>query len=552
MSFVTLAIRLLREFYENIRFKKILSGFLSVNSGNRSELPLILFWDLGGFPAILAKNAIFSIALKLRGYGAHCVICDGSPDACIQRGLEQNEQIELWQERCSGCLARMKNMAARYCLDYSFVGDYVDVSQRDEFRQLSRSIPIRDILAYEYYGIKVGELAWSSTNRYMKGYIVDQLELRQEDEIIYRKYFYAALINSCAASEVIQKRQPAGIVTSHGVYVDYGPPVSIGYSKGVNVMTWASGFADFMHYFTIPKAASKLELRGITLLEWQKRVAQPLSEEENHLLDEFIHNRYFKAMARDISILSSPEDPSVLKKTLGIDNGKPIICLFTHINWDACFDLSTMIFDTANQWVVESINKMIQLPEVNWVIRVHPGEKTDGSLFTTDDVIMRKFQSLPDHIKVIWSDSAINSYGIYQLIDGGITIFGTCGVELSLLGKPVVVAGNAHFSGKGFSVDAESRERYFSILEDISCFTSLTEEQILLARQYAYSYFIQRQIPIKVIDSAQGHWGDLDLSRLGDLLPGHDPVMDAICDGIVNSRDVIMDREMLKTCSGRY
>lgn len=525
--------------------KRILSNFLIANSNCRSNSPIVLIWELGGFTAILGKNAIFSIALKVRGYDTHCVICDGLPEACIQRGLEQNEKIESWSERCSGCLAKMKKTADKYGLNFSVIGDYIEEKQREEFSLLSESIEIEEILKYEYLGVKVGELAWSSTNRYMKGYIVDMLELRKEDEIIYRKYFYAALINSYVAKKVIEQIQPVSILTSHGVYVDYAPPISLGYTMGINTISWASGFADFKHYFTIPKAANKLELRGITQIEWQKRVVQPLSEEENQRLDDFIHNRYFKAKARDISILSTPEDPIVLKHALGIDNDKPIICLFTHINWDACFDLSTMIFDTANQWVIESINKMAEITDVNWIIRIHPGEKTDGSLFTTDDVIKRKFNSFPEHIKIIWSDSDINSYGIYQLINAGITIFGTCGVELSLFGKPIIVAGNAHYSGKGFSIDAKSRQDYFSILEGARNICPLSNEQTLLARQYAYSYFIQRQIPINAINKSQGHWGDIDFSRLDDLLPGNDPVMDAICDGIVNAKDVILNKVML-------
>jgi len=521
-------------------FTRSLSDFLAANSLHREASPTVLIWELGGFSLILAKNAIFSLALKVRGYGARCVLCDGVPEACIQRGLEQNEAIESWSKRCPGCLAEMKDMADKYCLDYSVVGDYVDQGKREEFSRLSETIEITGILPYEYLGVRVGELALSSTNRYMKGYMVDVSELKKEDERVYRKYFYAALVNSYLASEMIRESNPVSILTSHGIYVDYAPPMSLGYSKGTNTISWTSGFADSMHYFTVPKTANKLDMRGMSLTAWQERLEAPLSEKENQSLDEFIHNRYFKSKARDIAIVSKPEDPALLKKALGIDNDNPIVCLFTHVSWDACFDCSTMLFETANQWVIESINKMAAITDVNWIIRIHPAEKSEESLFTTDDIIKQKFQSLPGHIKIIWSDSVVNSFGIYQLIDAGITIFGTCGVELPLLGKPVIVAGNAHFSGKGFSVEPASKTDYLSVLEACKELAHLSEGQVKLARQYAYSYFVQRQVPIDMINKNERHWGDVDVTRLDELLPGKNAVMECICDGIVNGTDVIM------------
>ena len=242
------------------------------------------------------------------------------------------------------------------------------------------------------------------------------------------------------------------------------------------------------------------------------------------------------------------EHEKILRKLLGISNSNPIVCLFTHVNWDACFDFASMIFETANEWVIESIKKMIDNNQVNWIIRIHPGDLTDGTVFTTDALIKKEFPNLPNHIKVIWSDMAVNSYSVYQLIDVGITIFGTVGVELSALGKPVILAGDAHYAGKGFVIDSSSRQAYFKHLDNSFAITLLSAEQIELAQQYAYSYFIQRQIPITMIDQSKGgHWGGLDINKLNELLPGKNKALDKICEGIMQGSDVILDEIALKT-----
>jgi hypothetical protein len=182
---------------------------------------------------------------------------------------------------------------------------------------------------------------------------------------------------------------------------------------------------------------------------------------------------------------------------------------------------------------------------VDWIVRVHPGELTDGSVLSTGDIIRNAFPDLSGHIKVLWADSDINSYGLYRMIDGGITIFGTVGVELAAMGKPVILAGQAHYGGKGFTLDAGSQAEYLTLLDRAAGIRPLDAEQTALARRYAYWYFVQRQIPIHAIDVKQGHWGDLDLHHLDSLLPGRDPIMDIVCRNIVEGRDFILPSDAI-------
>ncbi|MCK4786469.1 MAG: class I SAM-dependent methyltransferase [Desulfobacteraceae bacterium] len=524
--------------------KDVLQNFMIKHSSYKKDSPVVLIWELGGFPAILIKNAIFSCALNVRGYNTHFLICDGVPEACIQRSLDRNEKLEDWSKQCPGCLARMKDMAAKYCVPYSLPGDYIAEGQKQIFRQLSEQIAINEIINYKYLGVSVGALAWSSVNRYMKGYLVNVNELKEEDEKIYRKYLYAALVNTYIADAAIEKLKPVSILTSHGVYVDYNPPMSLAYLKGLNAVSWSSGFSNHCHYFTTAKGIDKPGLRGITEREWEKRKNRPLTAGENKILDDIIHDRYFDNKALDLEIKSKPEDEITLREKLRINNNNPIVTLFAHVNWDAVFNLGNMLFDNANQWVIESIEKMSEIRDVNWIIRLHPGEKYNGSLFTTGDLIRKEFENIPEHIKIIWNDSEVNSYGLYRLIDVGITIFGTVGAELPLFGKPVVSVGDARFSGKGFTIDAKSKEEYFSILENARDLKPLTDGQKELARRYAYSCFAQSQVPLNIMNKKEGHWGNIDLTRLEELLPGNDPILDKTCEGIIHGKDVILDEEI--------
>jgi hypothetical protein len=406
---------------------------------------------------------------------------------------------------------------------------------------MALSLQLADMFDYVHLGANVGRMAWSSLNRHMKGVLIDSRILTAEQEQVYRVYFYAALVNVHAASQAIQALAPSSVLTSHGVYVDYAPAMSIAYQRGLPAVSWSSAYADGHHYFTVPKGANQLLLQGVSRKElWDERSITPLTETEERRLDAFLHHRYFRAGARDINVISGPEQREDLRAKLGLRPGKPVFCLFTHVNWDACFDMSSMIYPNANVWTIETVKRIIANPQLDWIIRIHPGELTDGSVLSTGDIIKAEFPKLPPHIKVLWADSDINSYGLFQLIDGGLTIFGTVGVELAAMGKPVVLAGQAHYGAKGFTIDCRSPEEYCAAIDSAASIVPLTEAQIALARRYAYWYFVQRHIPVPSIDLKQGHWGDLDVARLDVLRPGRSAIMDIICRNIVEGRDFVL------------
>lgn len=530
--------------------KEKLYKFLKKYSRVTSDSPVVIIWDFGGFGDVLKKNAIVSAALNVRGYRTHFIICDGTPEACIQRGAELNQKPDDWNKSCPKCIYGMKYNANQYSADHSFAGEYISEKEKSEFREISEKINIDDIFQYVYNGIDIGRLAWSSFVRYMKGYVIVKEDLKKEDEIIYRKYFYAGLVNTFIAEKVIEKYKPVSVYSSHGVYVDYSPVVLLAFIKKISVLCWSSGYKILLHYFTIPKTANKLEFRGILEDEWKRRDAKPLTEAENKFLDNYFVQRYNKGKKTDFLNLTLPETGEELKKKLGITNDNKIVCMFCHVAWDLAFDLTETFFDNANDWFDTTFKIMSEKTNVNWIVRVHPGEKGSGSLYTLDEYIKKNYKHIPDHIKILWSDSVINSYGLYKLIDAGITLFGTTGAELPVLGKIVVSGGKSYFSNKGFTFDPKSKTDYREILMNMDSVKPLNKNQTDTARRYAYSYFIQRQIPINMINKSEGHFGNLDLKKINDLLPGKDLIMDAICENIISGKDVILTEEMIKQVDG--
>lgn len=113
------------------------------------------------------------------------------------------------------------------------------------------------------------------------------------------------------------------------------------------------------------------------------------------------------------------------------------------------------------------------------------------------------------------------------------------------MGKPVIVAGEAHYGQKGFTRDGLTPDVYRNILQSIENIGPLTNEQQMLAKKYAYNYFLQRQIPFKVVQDNTSSFWKFQFDKRDLLLPDKDPFVDFICDRIIDGKDFIMDEDLV-------
>ena len=110
------------------------------------------------------------------------------------------------------------------------------------------------------------------------------------------------------------------------------------------------------------------------------------------------------------------------------------------------------------------------------------------------------FGTLPNYVKIIPADTDINTYSLFEIIDFGLTVRGTVGLELPCFGIPVITAGTGRYSGNGFTVDPKNVKEYRSILTDLHFHAPLTDGEINLARRYAFGSFFLRPKKVTFFD----------------------------------------------------
>jgi hypothetical protein len=126
-----------------------------------------------------------------------------------------------------------------------------------------------------------------------------------------------------------------------------------------------------------------------------------------------------------------------------------------------------------------------------------------------------------------------------------VLLYGTkTGVELTSLGIPVVVAGEAWIRNKGLTMDASTPGEYFDHLRRLPHGQRMDDVQVKRARKYAYHFFFRRMIPLPFLEPREG-WPPyrLSLRTMKDLLPGAHPGLDTVCEGILGESEFIYPAE---------
>jgi hypothetical protein len=186
-------------------------------------------------------------------------------------------------------------------------------------------------------------------------------------------------------------------------------------------------------------------------------------------------------------------------------------------------------------WVAETVRVAETHPEFEFVMRAHPAESQVAGRESRDrvtDFVRHCFTTLPANVQLVDPEEPFDSYALIDAADIVAVYTSTIGLEAAAAGKPVCVAGKAHYGDHGFTTDVASPEHYRSLFEDLA-WTAPDEHRYEVARRYAYLYFCRAMVPLRAVADETPGRPTFAFSSIADLAPGRDSELDLICDGIL-------------------
>lgn len=184
------------------------------------------------------------------------------------------------------------------------------------------------------------------------------------------------------------------------------------------------------------------------------------------------------------------------REALHLDD-RPVFLLAANVLADS-LTLGRQVFsENMTQWIQRTVTFFAEHPEAQLIVRMHPGERyTKGP--SVSQVIFEVLPQLPENIRLVHAQDAINTYDLIEIADIGLVYTTTVGLEMAMSGLPVIVAGKTHYRGKGFTLDAVSWENYYTLLNRALHSNDefrLSREQIEQAWSYAYLFFFEYPLP---------------------------------------------------------
>ena len=512
----------------------------------QSGPPVLLATSAGGYMSGMINEGMLAAALTLRGAQVHLLLCDEILPACIQ-GVVHTSDAEQFAKTgpqnhlCQKCFVPGYTNYQSFGLPVHRYGDFISSDDRRSAHCQATDTAANDIGNYRLNGLAVGEHALAGALRF---FARGQLEGEPHGESILRRYFEASLLTTHMARRLLSSYAFVSACFHHGIYVPQGLIGEVARQEGVRVVNWNPAYRKHCFIF------SHRDTYHHTLLEepaatWEKIEWTPEMEEQ--ILD-YLKSRW--RGTRDwIWFHEKPqEDLSAIAAELGVDFSRQCIGLLTNVMWDAQLHYRANAFPNMLDWLVETIRYFAMRPELQLLIRIHPAEirGTLPSRQPLTEELRRVFPTLPKNVFVIPPESDVSTYAAMAACNS-VIIYGTkTGVELSSMGIPTIVAGEAWIRNKGITMDASSREEYFEILDSLPLPGRMSAELTQRARKYAYHFFFRRMIPVPLMKESKGPAPyELDLQSISELLPGVHRGLDVICDGILKGTDFVYEAEVI-------
>jgi hypothetical protein len=199
-----------------------------------------------------------------------------------------------------------------------------------------------------------------------------------------------------------------------------------------------------------------------------------------------------------------------LIRHLDLDPAKPIAVVFSHVLWDANLFYGDDLFEDYGDWFVQTVKAACANPRVNWLIKIHPANVWKRAYegvqqeFAELALIAKYVGPLPPHVRTLLADTEVSTLSLFQVVDYGVTVRGTTGMEMPCFGKPCLTAGTGRYSGQGFTIDSQTAEEYLHRLATLHQVPSMTQGEIERARWHAYIAFVLRPWTMK---SARAKFG---------------------------------------------
>jgi len=496
---------------------------------DREEGARVLFYSPRGWSTHLAVEALLSVGLNMRGAQTLFGTCGLTMPAC-QMGTVFNSP----PMPCGTCTATQSDILGAAGFRLKTKLELLDPGAMETARRSLEGLGYEDLEEVRHAGLPIGKLVQVSLRWFLAS---GTIKPEGADLARYRDFVAAGIVTADAALALLRDFRPDVVVLLNGLFFEERIMSALAEAQRVPVVAYERGFHKNHLVFARNKVACRYDISE----HWERCKDRALEPDENEWVSRYLDDWRRGSRSHLKYWPTAEERVASIEAQLELSGFKRIVVLFTNITWDSAVQERDVAFPGLWAWIETTIRRFQERPDTALVVRIHPAEVRVPGRPTRERMFARiRGEGLTDaaNIKVVSPESDISSYTLMDMADVITAYSSTVGLEAALLGKPVVLAGQTHYRGKGFTFDASTEDEYFDLLDE-----AMTDgprgdrvESIERARRYAYAFFRKSMIPFPLVDEKRMNDVRLNVNSPDELAPGRSRELDSICEFILDSK----------------
>jgi hypothetical protein len=435
---------------------------------------------------------------------------------------------------CEWCQAGSKARIAELGLPHRWLGEFVTKSEREHAFAWAQSLPPSEICGANYLGYPIGEWVQSSVFSYFRQYPADMNNWRVVN--VYRGFLLSGALVAVGIGRYLTTHPVDCALLFNGRQSITRVAFEILRQNGVRVLTHETPFFQSGHIMVKPNARCwSTQPFADFWTNWRDvpLTRAALEKTMKWLIDRrYSRNLTWYAYNRSISWDGD------LKQQLNLTDGKKVLALFTSSTEETAGDRELEgAYELQSMWVQDAVDWVKDRSDVELVIRVHPHLAGKTGLARANDEL-QFYQdmkaSAPRNTRIVMPDQPFNSYALMDKADVGLTFGSSTGIEMALLGKPVVLASRNFYEVGSQIINVRSRE---TLREDLERSLGPFSPRELRREAYrlAYYYVFEFELPFPLVSVFDVMDVELKYQGTDMLARGRDKALDRICDYLLEN-----------------
>ena len=473
-------------------------------------------------------------ACHVRGATVEYLLCDGLLPECDQH-WDSKMSFPRPFDLCQRCQAKAKANMDDLGFPFRWLGDFVSPVEKAAAFAWAQGVKPSELPEASFNEFPIGQWVQSSVLSYFRQY---PPELNNWHVVsVYRGFLFSAAIVATGLWKYLEANAIDAAILFNGRQSITRVALEIFRKRGIRVLTHER--PEYQRGGINAKPNAHCMSPEPFEAFWNMWGQVPLTREALDAASQWLMQRRYGLNLAWIPFSKSSDNSSSLKTRLNLSPGKRLWALFTSSTDETAGDPALKgPFETQADWVREVVDWVGFRDDVELVIKVHPNLGGNFYIGKAGDEL-RLYQEmksgLPANVRIVMPEDSVSAYFLAEEADVGLTFGSTIGLEMAMLGKPVLVAARALYEHGSEFLMVRSKEALPGMLE--RCLHAYTDREIQRqAFRLAYYYIFRFELTFPAVRVLDVFEAELNYADVQDLAPGKDDSLDHICDFLIKGR----------------